>query len=208
MKERSEQLVELALGVLDDAERRELESELSASGPARAELASLERSVAELGLASDPLPPSQELRARLLRALDPATRFEGFAERLAGFLDLGAARTRELLASIAGAASAPWEDDVVPGVRLLHFAGGARVASANCGLVRCEPGALYPRHLHQGDEWAFVLQGEGLEDTGRHWQPGDLIRNPAGSAHSLRSVGEEPFVFAIVLHAGIRFSDE
>ena len=30
MKERSEQLVELALGVLDDAERRELESELAA----------------------------------------------------------------------------------------------------------------------------------------------------------------------------------
>ena len=199
--------MQLALGILDDGERRELECELAASEPARAELASLERSVAELAAAEHPLRPSPELRARLLRALDPATRFEGFAERLAGFLDLGAARARELLASLADAGSAPWEDDVVAGVRLLHFAGGARVANADCGLVRCEPGVLYPRHLHQGDEWAFVLQGEGLEDTGRHWEPGDLIRNPAGSAHSFRSVGEEPFVFAIVLHAGIRFSD-
>jgi quercetin dioxygenase-like cupin family protein len=208
MKDDPERMVELALGLLEGDERRELERDLAGSGEARAELARLERSVAELGAAADPLAASRELRERLLRSLDPVTRFEGFAERLAAFLDLGLARTRELLASLAAAGSAPWEDDLVAGVRLLHFAGGPRVAGADCGLVRCEPGVLYPRHLHRGDEWAFVLQGEGLEDSGRRWQPGDLIRNPAGSAHSFRSVGEEPFVFAIVLREGIRFSDE
>ena len=207
MKERTERLVELALGVLDDEARRELERELAASHPARAELARIERSLAELAAAEAPLEPGAGLRARVLRSLDPATRFDGFAERLTTFLDLGAGRARELLASIARAGSAPWKDDVVPGVRVLHFAGGPRVASANCGLVRCEPGLVYPHHFHAGDEWVFVLAGEALEDSGGRWQPGDLLHRPTGSAHSYRSVGEEPFVFAIVLHAKIRFSE-
>lgn len=160
-----------------------------------------------LALREEPQRPSPGLRARILASLDPGTRLEAFAERVASFLDLGLGRTRELLASVAEAARAPWEDDRVAGVRLLHFPGGPRLAAADCGLVHVAPGVVYPRHLHRGDEWAFVLRGRGQEDTGRVWEPGDVIRNPAGSTHSFRAISDEPFVFVVAAHEGIRFTN-
>jgi quercetin dioxygenase-like cupin family protein len=166
----------------------------------------VESLLAELALTEEPLRPSEELRARILDSLDPRTRLEGFAVRVAAFLDLGLERTREILALAADVTAAPWEDDRVAGVRLLHFAGGPRVATADCGLVHVAPGVVYPRHLHRGDEWAFVLSGRGEEDTGRVWEPGDVIRNPAGSSHSFRAISEEPFLFVVVVHEGIRFA--
>ncbi len=170
------------------------------------DLPGAERTLAELALTEEPLRPGDALGARILASLDPRTRFEGFAERVAALLDLGLERTREILAHVADVARAPWEDDRVAGVRLLHFPGGPRVATADCGLVQVAPGVVYPRHLHRGDEWAFVLQGRGQEDTGRVWEPGDVIRNPAGSSHAFRAISDEPFVFVVVVHEGIRFT--
>jgi quercetin dioxygenase-like cupin family protein len=203
-----DRLTEYALGLLDEAERRELERELRASAEVRAELAALERSLAELGRAEAPLRPSDELRERVLRSADPRTRFEGFVERLGAFLDLGASRARELLTQIPEPSGRAWVDDRVAGVRLLHFAGGPRVAGADCGLVHVPPGVTYPDHRHGGDEWSFVIQGLGEEDTGRLWRPGDLVQSSAGSSHAYRSIGDEPFVFAVVLYGGIRFTSD
>jgi quercetin dioxygenase-like cupin family protein len=50
-----------------------------------------------------------------------------------------------------------------------------------------------------------VLQGRAEEDTGRVWEPGDLVCNPAGSVHSFRASGPEPFAFVVVLHEGLEF---
>ena len=203
-----DRLTEYALGLLDEAERRELERELLASPEARAEPAALERSLAELGRVELPLRPSTELRERILRSADPRTRFEGFADRLGAFLDLDVARARELLAQIPQPSGSAWVDDRVAGVRLLHFAGGPRVAGADCGLVHVAPGLVYPDHRHGGDEWSFALQGLAQEDTGRLWRPGDLVHSSAGTSHSYRSIGDEPFVFAVVLYGGIRFTSD
>ncbi len=152
--------------------------------------------------------PSPHLRGAVLATVAPGTRFEGFVRRLATFLDLGELRARELVAQVSRVSSDPWVDDTVDKVRLLHFDGGPRVAEADCGLVHVEPGSSYPLHRHRGDEWAFVLQGNAEEDSGRVWRPGDLVRNPAGSVHAFRALGPEPFVFAVVLHDGIDFEDE
>jgi anti-sigma factor ChrR (cupin superfamily) len=136
----------------------------------------------------------------------PATRFEGFVERLAAFFDLPAARMRELAGAIADPAAPSWSDDVVAGVRLLHFAGGERRAAAHCGIVHVAAGVRYPRHRHEGTEWTFVLAGVAEdEDDGRRLEPGDLEAQPAGSAHAYRSAGDEPLVFAVVLEGDIRF---
>jgi quercetin dioxygenase-like cupin family protein len=159
----------------------------------------------ELG-AGEPAAPSPELRARVLASVAPATRFAGFEDRLAELFDLPVARVRQLTAAIAGVAGAPWDDDAVPGVRLLHFAGGARCAHAHCGIVHLAPGVAYPRHRHVGGEWNFVLSGRAEEEgTGRILAPGDLDEQPAGSAHAFRALGDEPFVFAVRLEGPIEF---
>lgn len=154
----------------------------------------------------EPPVPSPGLRERVLASLVPGTRFAGFEERLAQLFDLPLARVRELGSAIERVADAPWDDDVVPGVRLLHFAGGERCARAHCGIVHVAPGAVYPRHRHARSEWSFVLSGcaEDL-DTGRRLAPGDLAEQPAGSAHAFRALGDEPYVFAVLLWGPIEF---
>lgn len=53
-------------------------------------------------------------------------------------------------------------------------------------LVRYEPGSLTPRHLHPGWELVLVLDGELIDDRGRH-SAGVLQVYPPGSDHELSS---------------------
>jgi putative transcriptional regulator len=152
-------------------------------------------------LTSPPLEPSAELRARVLAAVEPGTRLDGFAARLATFFDVTADAARALLAAALGGEG--WLAAPIPGVRLYHLQGGERVGAADCGLVRLEPGALFPRHRHLGDEWNFVLAGRAEEEGGEVWEPGDLALRSAGSQHAFRAAGPEPLLFAVVLHGGI-----
>jgi quercetin dioxygenase-like cupin family protein len=155
----------------------------------------------------EPAAPSAELRGAVLASVTARTKLAGFAERLASLFDFGAARAAELLREASGDASG-WEAIPLPGVRLFHFAGGERVAGADCSLVRLEPGAHFPLHRHGGDEWVFVLAGEAEEEgTGARWLPGDLLYRGAGSAHAYRAVGAAPFVFAVVLRDGIEIAE-
>jgi len=147
---------------------------------------------------------TRDRRAELLATLRPATRLEGFVRRLSTFLDLGPERVRNLLREVGDVRAASWTDDQVAGVRLLHFDGGPRHATADCGLVHVGPGQRYPRHHHPGDEWSLVLAGSAVEEeTGVVWEPGDIVHNAAGSTHAFRAIGDEPFVFAVVLADGI-----
>jgi putative transcriptional regulator len=158
----------------------------------------------EQGLGAEPVAPSPGLRGAVLASVSARTRLAGFTERLALLFDLGRERASELVREAAGAATG-WQVIPVPDVRLFHLAGGPRVASADCGLVRIEPGARFPRHRHAGDEWSLVLQGEAVEEgTGERWAPGDLVHRSAGSAHAYRVTSREPLVFAVVLHGGLQ----
>jgi quercetin dioxygenase-like cupin family protein len=150
-----------------------------------------------------PMAPSAELRRRVLAAVDPATRFEGFVERMAVLFDLPEPRIREILRGADAVAGAGWVATPIPGVRLCHFAGGPRVTGADCGLVHLEAGAVFPPHRHRGVEFSFTLAGAGMEDGGDTWLPGDLVIREAGSVHGYRAVGDEPYLFAVVLHGGI-----
>jgi putative transcriptional regulator len=139
----------------------------------------------------------------LLDSIGDEDPFAGFLERLSDYFDLPAHRVREILGALSQLDEDAWETDR-PGTRLHHFDGGPRVSEADCGLVRMEPGARYPAHRHLGAEWAFVLRGRAEEDeTGAVWEPGDLVHRAADSVHAFRVLGDEPFVFAIVLHDGI-----
>jgi putative transcriptional regulator len=91
----------------------------------------------------------------------------------------------------------------------LHFEGGARVASADCGVVRIEPGVRFVEHTHEGDEWSLVLAGSAEEEgTGAAWLPGDLVHRAAGSRHAFRVTSAEPLVFAVVLEGAVRPTED
>ncbi len=148
--------------------------------------------------------PSEGLRRSILETVRPETRFRGFADRIASFLDLDASAAREILREAAEATSADWRE-AMHGVRLFDFVGGERVREAHCGLVRVAPDVAFPRHDHTGDEWTFVLQGEAVEEgTGRVFRPGDLLHSEQGTSHAFHSVGREPFVFVVVLEGPVK----
>ena len=155
-------------------------------------------------LASEPVEPSARLRAAVLGSVATTSRLAGFTDRLATFFDLVQERAAELIREASGDADS-WQQ--ATHARLFHLAGGPRVASADCGLVRIEPGARFPRHRHLGDEWSLVLAGEAEEEeTGARWAPGDLVLRPRDSAHAFRVVSAEQLVFAVVLHGGLELA--
>lgn len=57
---------------------------------------------------------------------------------------------------------------------------------AELALLRYQPGASVPRHLHQGLETILVLEGSQSDESGLY-RTGDLVVNPEGSIHSVQS---------------------
>ena len=130
--------------------------------------------------------------------------FEDTVERLANFFDLAPARAREILTEASEIDTpAAWRKSPELPMCLYPVRGGRRVATADCGVIRVEPGARFPTHRHRGEEWCLVLSGDAREDTGESWTSGDMTLRTAGSRHSFEEIGDVPFVFATVQHGGI-----
>jgi anti-sigma factor ChrR (cupin superfamily) len=151
----------------------------------------------------EPERPSDELRRRVLASIEPGSRLAGFVARMAKLFDLPEERARELLAAADQVTGPGWVDAPAPGVRLYHFKGGPRVDAADCGLVHLAAGTAFPRHRHLGVEWNLALSGCAEEDGGERWLPGDLVIRETDSVHGFRAVGDEPFLFAVVLEGGL-----
>jgi quercetin dioxygenase-like cupin family protein len=167
----------------------------------RASEAELADALALLALSLDPAAPSAGARARLLAEIDrgPWPELQPAMGRL---FDLGAEAVRALGQRARDVAE--WVAGPVPGSSLLHLTGGPRVALADSGLVRVEPGVEFPWHKHIGTEISLILQGMLIESTGRVFRPGDVHELGAGSEHGFRiPPGEQACVFGVVLSAGI-----
>jgi anti-sigma factor ChrR (cupin superfamily) len=65
--------------------------------------------------------------------------------------------------------------------RIYDTAGGAAMA-----FVRFSPGAVLPRHHHEGYEHIFILRGTQQDDDGEHYA-GALLIHPPGSSHRVTS---------------------
>jgi len=69
-------------------------------------------------------------------------------------------------------------------------------------VVEIAPGGTTGRHMHHGDEYAFVLQGtlellaEGREV--RRATVGEAFHNPRGLIHEARNVGDTPVRLHII----------
>lgn len=206
------QVIDLALDDLDfeslaSEERAALEADLGLTDDVlQTEVAAIHETLGALGHAAEPIQPSAQLRDRLLASVTPETRWDGFVSRLSQIFDLAGDRIREILRS----PSEQWDRESFPGIAdLLHFDPGPRVAFASdAGLVWLEPGITFPLHEHTGDEWQLILQGRAEElESGDIWEPGDIVHRPPGSKHRFRALGDEPFVFAVILHAPIELID-
>jgi anti-sigma factor ChrR (cupin superfamily) len=71
-------------------------------------------------------------------------------------------------------------------------------------IVRYQPGANVKRHIHPGYELIFVLQGELINDAGRH-PAGTLEVCPPGSSHALSS--ETGCTFLVVWEQPVQLAE-
>jgi quercetin dioxygenase-like cupin family protein len=77
-------------------------------------------------------------------------------------------------------------------------------------LLRCEPGSGIKRHYHTGTVAGYTLQGSWKYDE-YEWiaKAGSFVYEPAGEAHTLRILGNEPMLaFFHVLGPHITLDDE
>ena len=73
-----------------------------------------------------------------------------------------------------------------PGVEIARLYGGAPdVASA--ALLRYEPNAEVPQHIHHGFEHIIVLSGSQRDDKGSVFEAGSLVISAPGSSHAISS---------------------
>ncbi|MFV0284577.1 MAG: cupin domain-containing protein [Castellaniella sp.] len=67
--------------------------------------------------------------------------------------------------SFTDSATAPWIDSrFAPGVQVKNL---GKADGRGLQLVRFAPGATFPRHLHHGAEFIFLLEGEAFQNGTR-----------------------------------------
>jgi quercetin dioxygenase-like cupin family protein len=143
------------------------------------------------------LPPPAGGRERLLDAIAAAAPYRSLLPAFAALFDLTGRAMHELLARMNDPRA--WTPGIGHVVAFLDFEPGPRLAPAHCGVARMKNGALVPRHRHRGREITFVLRGVMVDGDGSTYRAGQAIDAPTGSEHSLRAIGEEDALVAILL---------
>lgn len=160
-----------ALGLLEEAERREFESLAEADGEVKALASKHGRTAAVLLEAANPRRPAPALRERLL------ARLPGAAQQ--------ASRPGEILLGpgilLVRSQKKPWEETGIPGIRrkLLHLDTERNYAS---NLVSMEAGSVYPSHWHADIEELYMLSGQVIL-SGHALDAGDYCRAEPGTVH-------------------------
>jgi putative transcriptional regulator len=179
--QRDDDIPEFARDTLPDTELKELWSALPSALP-------------------DAEPPPT-LRSRLMSTVHtPHERFGPFQSKMADMIDLGVDKVRDLLALIADPKS--WVPGPLPGVDLVHFDGGPRVASADVGFVRVPAGAHFPHHRHVGTERGLILLGGYTDSSGHVRRAGDMDEKQPGTEHSYVVSKDSDLVMLVVLDPG------
>lgn len=136
-----------------------------------------------LALGLEPVPPPAWVRETLLRRVTTTARYAPFIGALGRMFDLPRARMAELLQ----AASRPdaWAHELVPGLRIIHFAAGPSIVGRHAGLALVREGFEFPQHRHLVEEHTFVLEGLLIESDGTMHGPGDVLVRPPGTRHAV-----------------------
>ncbi len=185
-----------ALGVLAPDEADQVERAVAADPALAAELASYQLTTEQLVAR---VRPSVDVKARLMASVG-AGRYERHARRMGSLFDVSAERAHQLLGLIERPAS--WQAQM-PGIELIHFAGGPAYAEADCGFIRIAPGTTFPWHTHKGEEVSLIIAGILRDHTGKLLRPGDELVQVQASEHSITPAGDEEVIFAARAMNGI-----
>ena len=82
-------------------------------------------------------------------------------------------------------AKRPGYEPLRPGIDILYLYRDGE-AGSSCALLRYQPGAEVPAHVHQGFEHVYVLAGEQSDDRGSY-PTGSFVINPPGTQHRVWS---------------------
>jgi anti-sigma factor ChrR (cupin superfamily) len=88
-----------------------------------------------------------------------------------------------------------------PGIDILYLYRDD-ASGGSSALLRYQPGAEVPEHVHEGFEHVYILAGEQSDDRG-NYRKGSFVINPPGYAHRVWSkegclvliVWQRPVVF-------------
>ncbi len=197
-------LAQYALGILPDDQHAEVQRHLETDPAARQTLGDLRTAATQLGAVTPQVDPAPASSRERLGALGRGVhRFMPFLDRVAHLFDVSADDAQTALERIDDPST--WTR-LRTGVRYVDVDGGPRIHPRHAGLVRMDPGVVFPHHSHQGDESFIILQGTAHDSEGTRMQPGDLITNEDGSAHSVH-VGDQELIYAIVL-GGYTFTSD
>ncbi len=190
-----EQLSDLVVGFLTEAQAADVEAHLEGCATCTAERRRLEEALHALALDVDPIAPPPSLRSNILDAAE-GERFAPLTARLAGLFDVAV----DTAAAYLGRLTDPdgWVD-LLPGITYLDLEGGPAAAGGRVGLVRMDPGARFPVHRHVGTERVFVLQGGIRDVSGAEARAGAMVEMPDGSEHWFEALGDEGLVYAVVV---------
>lgn len=79
---------------------------------------------------------------------------------------------------------------------------GDPTQGCSCALLRYQPGAQVPRHMHQGVEFLLILRGSQHDERGIY-TAGSFLINPASSGHEIYS--EEGCIVLAIWEQPVRF---
>ncbi len=197
-----DRLTEYVLGTLSNAERADVDADLARSADARRELAAIREVLGHIAPTSTSHAPMPAQRRALLNALDTGARYRPFLNDLMRHFDLSAARMSELFDAIDAPSS--WEAGPMPGIAVMHFAGGPHALAHDTGFVRLPRGLQFPYHRHLGHEVNYVLEGALRDGDGTLYLPGEAIERLPGTTHEF-SVPDEADALIAVVQDGFEF---
>jgi putative transcriptional regulator len=196
-------LAELLFGDVSAEDRRELEAHAVDCARCAGELAAATETFSALASALEPEPPSPELRARILDALEPSPR-HFWLDKVAQLFDLTRERARALLDRLDDPAA--WQGGPVEQSWMFFVDEvGPRLEGAFCTLVKLDPGVQWPAHRHLGQELMLVLEGGYRESDGHEVHPGDVRVMAEGTAHGFTAFPHEGCLSAAIVYNGVEF---
>jgi anti-sigma factor ChrR (cupin superfamily) len=169
-----------AAGAMPGEQRAQFEAHLDDCAACLEEARRLDGVVTQLFSATPPAPVAAPLREALLARVSAANHAAGPQV----WKRWGADDPQQDLFVLRGE-EAPWEPTGIDGIDIRRLFVD-RPRNQMTMLVRMEAGTAYPRHVHDGPEECYVLQGELRvgDDTLR---AGDYQRAAPGSKHAVQS---------------------
>jgi hypothetical protein len=197
-----EDLHDYVLELVTPSERRRIDALVASSPELQAEVRAAREALGLVAEAQGGMRPSPGGRNRLLAALETGARYAPFVADLCASFDLGESRIRELCDQID--LPSAWEAGPIPGISVMHFAGGPNVVAPDTGFVRLPRGLQFPYHRHVGHEINYVIEGAMRDGDGSLYLPGEAIVMEPGTAHEF-SIPDDADALIAVVQAGFEF---